>query len=102
MNQDQIKEQLLTIKKNDVPFSVILSGKKSKKVNGLYKAERREIILHNKNFSSDNELMYTAIHEYAHHIQFTASPVPISIRIHTVRFWSLFHGLLNEAEAKGI
>jgi hypothetical protein len=102
VNSDQIKEKLLQIRDTDEYFEVVLSGKKSKKVNGLYKSESRELVLHNKNFSSDNELMYTAIHEYAHHLQFTSSPVPISIKAHTGEFWSLFHGLLYDGERQGI
>jgi hypothetical protein len=101
MNQDQIQNALLSIRATEEEFSVILSGKKSRKVNGLYKPESREIILHNKNFTNDNELMYTAIHEYAHHIQFTTAPVPVSVRTHTTAFWNLFHSLLFEAEEKG-
>ena len=102
MNNEQIKEKLLQIRDTDEYFEVVLSGKKSRKVNGLYKPETRELVLHNQNFHSDNELMYTAIHEYAHHLQFTGSPVSISIRSHTGEFWSLFHGLLYEAERLGI
>ncbi len=102
MNQDQVKERLLRIRETDEYFTVIFSGKSSKKVDGLYKPGTREIILHSKNFTNDNELMYTAVHEYAHHLQFTSSPLPISIRTHTVQFWSLFHNLLNEAERIGL
>ena len=102
MNNEQIKEKLLQIRNTDEHFEVVLSGKKSSKVNGLYKPESRELVLHNRNFQSDNELMYTAIHEYAHHLQFTASPVPISMRTHTGEFWSLFHGLLYDAEHLGL
>jgi hypothetical protein len=68
----------------------------------LYKALDRSIILHNKNFSSDNELIYTAIHEFAHHIQFTESARPVYARVHTARFYSLFHELLYLAEKKGL
>ena len=102
MNNEQIKQKLLQIRNTDEYFEVVLSGKKSRKVNGLYKPESRELVLHNENFQSDNELMYTAIHEYAHHLQFTASPVPISMRTHTGEFWSLFHGLLYDAERLGL
>ncbi len=83
-------------------FSLIFSGKTSKKVHGLYHPETREIIIHNKNFNSDNALMYTAIHEFAHHIHFTRSPVPISSRSHTTGFRNIFHKLLLKAEQEGI
>jgi hypothetical protein len=46
--------------------------------------------------------MYTAIHEYAHHLQFTTSATPISVRTHTTAFWNLLHTLLFEAEEKGV
>jgi hypothetical protein len=102
MNQDQCKAKLLEIREAPEEFAVIFSGKKSKKVNGLYKPETREIIVHNKNFAGDNELMYTAIHEYAHHLHFTSATVPVSIRAHTTKFWATFHELLYEAERKGV
>ncbi len=83
-------------------FTVTFTGKKSKKVDGLYKPGNREIILHNKNFNDDNALIYTAIHEFAHHIQFTGSALPVSSRTHTNLFWNIFHKLLFKAEEKGI
>jgi len=102
MTNEQIKQILLLLRKTAEDFTVIMSGRKSGKVNGLYKPEPREIILHSGNFKSNNEMMYTAIHEYAHHIQFTTSPTPISVRAHTTAFWNLFHTLLFEAEQKGL
>ncbi len=102
MNNEQIKSTLQTLRATAEDFTVILSGKKSRKVHGLYKPDSREIIIHNKNFTNDNELLYTAIHEYAHHIQFTTSATPPSARTHTTAFWNLFHTLLFEAEGKGI
>jgi Zn-dependent peptidase ImmA (M78 family) len=66
MNQDQVKEKLLKLHDCTEDFIVIFSGKKSKKVNGLYKPDKREIIIHNRNLDNDNLLLYTAIHELAH------------------------------------
>ncbi len=102
MSNDQIKRALLSLRKSAHDFTVILSGKKSSKVHGLYKPDTREIIIHNRNFQNDNELMYTAIHEYAHHLHLTSSAAPLSVRTHTTAFWNLLHTLLFEAEAKGI
>jgi len=102
VSNDQVKKALLTLRKTAHDFTVILSGKKSRKVHGLYKPDTREIIIHNRNFKNDNELMYTAIHEYAHHIQFTTAAAPISVRTHTAAFYGLLHTLLFEAEEKGI
>lgn len=102
MNQDQVKQQLLRLDPQVEEFSVILSGKKSRKVNGLYYPETREIILHNRNFESDNELMYTAVHEFAHHVHFTRSAVPVGSRPHTIEFRRILHELLERAESMGI
>jgi hypothetical protein len=102
MNNEQIKATLRALRWTEHDFTVILSGKRSRKVHGLYKPDSREIIIHNRNFTSDNELMYTAIHEYAHHIQFTTSATPLSARTHTTAFWNLFHTLLIMAEEKGL
>ena len=102
MNAAQVKAKLLAIEDTDEYFEVILSGKASKKVNGLYKPEEREIVLHNKNFTGDNLMLYTAIHEYAHHLHFRSPDPPKSARSHTRRFWSILHGLLNRAEELGI
>jgi hypothetical protein len=102
MNAEQIKNLLLQVREPSLDFTVTLSGKASKKVNGLYKPETREIILHNKNFKTDNLLVYTAIHEYAHHIHACNHGGHLPARPHTQEFWATFHGLLEEAEKKGL
>jgi hypothetical protein len=102
MNQDQVKDLLLSIEDAPMEFTVIFSGKKSRKVNGLYKPDTREIILHNRNFTDDNLLLYTAIHEYAHHLHACSRGGGLSTRAHTAEFWAVFHGLLEKAEAGNI
>ena len=110
MNQDEVKEKLLSIEDAPLDFSVIFSGKKSKKVNGLYKPESSEIIIHNRNFNdasrgkeaNGNLLIYTAIHEYAHHLHACAKGGKLSSRAHTAEFWAILHGLLEKAEKKKI
>ena len=102
MNQDQVKEQLLRLEDDVEEFSLIFSGKSSKKVNGLYHPDTREIIIHNRNFENDNGLIYTAIHEFAHHIHYTTSPVPVGPRAHTLEFRSILHRLLARSEELGV
>jgi hypothetical protein len=71
-------------------------------VNGLYKPDTFEILLHNKNFDTDNQLVYTAVHEYTHHLLHEAQPDRTrGSRVHTVAFWARFHGLLDKAAEKG-
>lgn len=102
MNQDQVKENLLLLNSEVEDFTLIFSGKKSKKANGVYHPEKKEIILHNKNFNTENEMMYTAIHEFAHHVQFTEAKLPVSSMAHTTHFWNIFHKFLDLAEEKEI
>ena len=106
MNQDQVKKKLLTIQDAPLDFSVVFSGRRSNKVNGLYKVDTREIVIHNRNFSKetsgDNLLIYTAIHEYAHHLHACARGGHLSSRAHTAEFWAILHGLLEKAEKKEI
>lgn len=101
MNQDRVKDILLDTAPAQTEFSVIFSGKESAVVNGLYKPATREIILHNRNFATDDELVYTALHEYAHHLHCERKGGLASGRAHTNEFWAIFHELLATAESKG-
>jgi hypothetical protein len=106
MNTDQVKQKLLKIEDAPLEFTLVFSGKKSSKVNGLYKPDSREIIIHNRNFEQDaageNLLLYTAIHEYAHHLHACSQGGKLSPRAHTSEFWAIFHALLEKAESKKI
>ena len=101
MNQDRVKEILLGLADLRTEFSLIFSGKESSVVNGLYKPQSREIIIHNRNFYSDDQLVYTAIHEYAHHLHCERKGGLSSGRAHTNEFWGIFHKLLVKAESLG-
>jgi hypothetical protein len=98
MNQDRVKEVLQLIRPAKVDFSVIFSGKKNSRINGLYMPATHEIIIHNGNFTSDNDLLFTALHEYAHHIHGTDKGGVRGARAHNNKFWAIFHELLTIAE----
>ncbi len=102
MNQDQLADKLRALA--DVPpFTLVFSGKKSKKVDGLYKPATQEILIHNKNMAGESDLIYTAIHEFAHHIVSCQNGnITLSSRCHTAQFWATFHQLLKKAEETGI
>lgn len=102
INQEMVKELLLKIEPNDIDFTVIFSGKKSVKVNGLYRQGRNEIIIHNRNFQNDNQLIYTSIHEYAHHIMWCKYNKAGKVPRHNNEFWSIMYNLIDTAEAKGL
>ena len=108
MANETIKQTLLQIQPSELDFSVIMTGKESVRVNGLYNPETREILLHNKNFSSDKSLIYTAIHEYTHHLineeklAESGGKLISQGRVHNAAFWSKFHMLLEKAEELGI
>ena len=106
MTNEKIKEILISLEKADIDFSVTQTGRASKKVNGLYTPATFEILLHDKNFTTENELIYTAIHEYTHHlINCNQKKFGIEVkncsRSHTTEFWAKFDDLLEKAvEAK--
>lgn len=109
MDNEQIKQMLLQIEESKLEFTVTMTGKESTRVNGLYKPETREILLHNKNFKSDMQLIYTAIHEYTHHLineaqlEENGGKFPAKgAKVHTADFWAKFHELLEKAEQLGI
>lgn len=103
MNQDQVTGLLRQLEPQAEPFTLLFSGKESRKAYGVYHPEKAEIIIHNRNFVSDNgfregALLYTAVHEFAHHIHFTTAAGPVGMRAHTREFRRIFHGLLEKAE----
>lgn len=106
MTNEEIKQTLISLEKADIDFSVTQTGRASQKVNGLYTPATFEILLHNKNFTTENELIYTAIHEYTHHlISCKQKKFGIEVkkggRSHTTEFWAKFDDLLEKAvEAK--
>jgi hypothetical protein len=102
MNNEQVKQLLLKVADCETDFTMILSGKASSQVNGLYKPHSREIILHNLNFETEDQLVYTAIHEYAHHLHCERKGFTVSGKAHTNEFWGIFHDLLVAAEGKGL
>lgn len=108
MTNERIKEILLDIQQTQLDFTVVQTGKESKRVNGFYKPDTHEIFLHNLNFKSDNMLIYTAVHEYTHHIitvekQETDPTYGSSggCRVHNQEFWARFGTLIQIAEEKG-
>jgi len=102
INQESVKELLLKLQPSDTDFTVIFSGKKSGKVNGLYKQDINEIVIHNKNFKNDNELIYTAIHEYSHHLMWCKYHKIGKIPKHNNEFWGIMYNLIDLAEEKNL
>ena len=107
MENAKIKEILLDIHPTELDFSVIQTGKESHRVNGLYAPDTHEILLHNKNFKTENQLIYTAVHEYTHHlnaedlIKTTGNPsAPYNSKVHNQAFWARFYKLISIAEEK--
>jgi hypothetical protein len=99
MNQDDVSKNLSSLYNCKHSFTVLFTGKKSRSYNGKYNTASREIILNNRNFSNDNLLMYTAIHELAHHVVIAELQVQEN---HSPLFWATFNGLLREAEKQGL
>jgi len=101
MNQDQLKETLDRLT-DHTDYTVIFSGKMSKKIDGLYHPEKKEIIIHNKNFVEDNQAIYTGLHELSHHIDFTVNHETNTRNAHGKRWQKIFDDLVKEAISQGI
>ncbi len=108
MDNAKIKEILLDIEPTELDFTVTQTGKESKRVNGFYMPDTHEIFLHNKNFNNDNQLIYTAVHEYTHHLQSEEllkttgnAGTVYNAKVHNQHFWAKFNNLLLVAEQKG-
>lgn len=101
MTNEEVKKSLQKLYQCETDFAVIQSGKKSSRVNGCYKPGTQEIILHNKNFNSDNAIIYTAIHEFTHHVLTTEKGVK-NVKCHSGIFWSAFYDFIDIAIEKGI
>lgn len=102
MNQEAVYRILLETEPTPSPFTLVFSGRENRKVNGLYKPDSAEIVIHNRNFDSDNQLIYTALHEYAHHLHHCRNAGLSQARPHTQEFWAIFHDLVSKAEGKGL
>ena len=98
MNQDIVQERLekLYPEEGGARFQVIFNGKKSTRVNGKYIIDNHDIIIFNLNFKHEGALMYTAIHELAHHI--LVMQYGTLGKGHPSLFWATFHDLLAQAE----
>lgn len=100
MTNKEIKNKLTKLYDCKEDFTVTMSGKASSRVNGLYKPLTHEIILHNKNFKNDNQLMYTAVHEFTHHVLTTEKGVKTT-KAHSGAFWATFYDFLDKAIKEG-
>jgi len=105
MTQEQVKEKLLKLHDCAESFTVVFSNKSSVRINGRYTYATKEILIHDKNFeegdAGNNRLFYTAMHELAHHIQFTECH-QTGRRAHTKLFYVTLDGLADKAEELGL
>jgi hypothetical protein len=101
MDREAVRQKLIELYPAREAFIFEFSGKKSRRVNGTYYPALKKIVIHEKNFTSENQLMYTAIHELAHHVVSTEYGER-KARSHTKLFWATFHNLQEAAEKKGI
>ena len=105
MTQELVRENLLKLHSCIEEFTLEFSGRKSGRVNGTYRPGTRHITINNRNFDNNetgaNALFYTAMHEFAHHIQFTEHKHSGS-RSHTKLFYSILDSLAAKAEELGL
>ena len=89
MTQEEGKEKLTKLHAGVEAFTLEYSGKKNGKTNGYYMPSTKTITIHNRNFEGkDTLLFYTAMHEQAHHIQYTEHGQN-GTRAHTQLFYAM-------------
>lgn len=74
MNEQEIKAALLQLEHSEKPFSVLFTGKLSKKAGSRYSLNDSQIILHNRTFTAPEQLFAAAIREYARHLAGNSGP----------------------------
>jgi hypothetical protein len=109
LNEQKIKEILTAIKDTnkglctnkqivylyaDAYFEVSIKNEKHEKYQGLYDYKHNRIILYLLNHKTNNELIGSAIHEFAHHLMG-------DMWGHQSEFWECYFELLEIAENKG-
>ena len=99
LNPGMLKRKLLQIQKVSEDFTIEYEGK-HKTIDGLYRPETCTIVIYDENHVDDNGIIYTALHELAHHVDITTSIKPRKKQLHNTRFKSIFYGMLNDAERK--
>lgn len=97
LSESELKALLLAVRESE-DFSLYYTGKKSRRVDAKYYFEKKEIMVNELNFDNNAELIYSSLHEYAHHIQNTESFIKDTP--HDLEFWKIFHKLLYTAEEK--
>ncbi|MBE3065155.1 MAG: hypothetical protein IMZ69_09085 [Spirochaetes bacterium] len=96
MTEAQIKTLLCAIRKPPRDFEVTLTHRANKRINGTYYMDRALIKINDRNFTRDSVMLFTAIHEYAHHLQYCAREKTS----HNREFYALYHDLVDEAIEK--
>jgi hypothetical protein len=99
MNEAAVKAFLVAVRKPPKPFEVTLTHRAHKRIHGTYRPDDPggpTIKINERNFTRDWSLLYTAVHEYAHHLCFCKNE---NLK-HNREFWNLFHDLMDEAEEK--
>ena len=100
MRAEEVKEGLLRVYEGREAFSVTF-GRLGKTVWGRYLPCTRSIVVDRSKMANDTMVMYTALHELAHHICYQDKGQE-GKRAHTKLFWGVYHDLLDRAEEAGI
>ncbi len=67
---------------------------------GFYESSTKEITLYMSELRTEDNLMFAAIHEFAHHVDVTNNGIPAEP--HHPGFGKIMDGLLMDAKEKGI
>jgi hypothetical protein len=102
MNQDQLRFYLTRLNDKHQDFAIVFSGKESDKTGGLYKWETQEIIIHNRNFSEDLDILKEGIRQYAKHLYRYRFPDYTGENPRGTRYQLIVQELMAQAEREEI
>ncbi len=109
--ETELKGALLELNPATPDFSVnVRYGEPEwEKILGFYKAETKDIFLFLVNLKTEDDIMFAAIHEFAHHVHSTRYVLPKKgedgykdYEWHNGDFQAIMDGLLRDAKGKGI
>ena len=78
-------------------YTIVFIEKGILALKSYYIPETKQIVVHDKEFKSDNEMIYAAFHELAHHIDYAEHRELSKRNAHGGRFYFILHDLINRA-----
>lgn len=98
--EQQLYDMLMAIYPAQKPFAIHISSCRHQRWLGCYRSGRKQIILYGPRLQNQNTMRDVAIHEYAHHLQFSLGYYRRR-HPHDEHFWQIYTILRLRADRLG-